>query len=316
VSYLFLGALSVLASHLAVATALSLVVAALWPALARRLARLAPSRRATTLFALGVLPACGGLVVAIGLVVPAWLVHEPRHTAEAPRVFLMLAAGASAVLGLIRIGPGLRDHLVTARAVARWSCSVRPLPGMPLPAVRITHDFPVAVLAGIRHPRLLVADQVVEALTDEELKAVAAHELGHVAARDNLKSLLLRVTPDPLALTGPGRDIRRAWEAAAELAADRHACSRTTPLTLASALLRVAVLVPRGRRVELAAFHRDDLLSERVRSLVGSAGERAGRERPNSWPLAVTAVALAVVVALAVSGLSTVHRLLESIVHL
>ena len=62
---IMLGTVVILASYLAIATALSLLAAGLWPALAPRLARLAPRARAASLFGLGALPSLGGLVLAL-----------------------------------------------------------------------------------------------------------------------------------------------------------------------------------------------------------------------------------------------------------
>jgi Zn-dependent protease with chaperone function len=262
-----------------------------------------------------VLPSFGGLATALGLALPAWLVYEPRNTGETPGAVLILGAAVGAALVLSRAWAGLRDQIVTRRMLAGGTRSGRRLPDLGLPALRIAHDFPVAAVAGVFRPRLVIADRVVDSLTSEELEAVGAHESGHLVARDNLRSLVLRVSPDPLALTAAGREIRRAWEDAAEAAADRYACSRVAPLVLARALVKVAGLVPAGRRLDLtaAAFHRDRALTRRVTALIAAA--ESGLERPpRRLPFALVVTAVAVPSAAAVPLLPAVHRVLEAVV--
>jgi beta-lactamase regulating signal transducer with metallopeptidase domain len=102
-------------------------------------------------------------------------------------------------------------------------------------------------------PRLFIASKVLEALTKEELTAAIAHERGHLLARDNLKRLSLRACRDLLMLVPLGRSLDRAWAQAAEAAADEHA-AREDPeraLNLASALIKVAKMVPTRERAEV-----------------------------------------------------------------
>ena len=300
-SFAVLGLALLLAVHLVVSTSLSLLVAlAVRWVEARPLG--SPARRASALVLLGLLPALGGLAVALGLALPAWLVHEPRGNGETPGPVLVALAAAGAALVLVRTGGALRDQWRTSCLVRRWSAAGRPLAGLPLPATRFAHEFPVAAIVGVVRYRLFVAERLVRALSPKELDGVVAHEAAHRTARDNLKRLLLRASPDLLAFSGPGARLRQAFEEAAEREADDRACARVSPLVLARALLRVAALVPPGQglAVALVAFHRDGSLSARVRGL-GAA------------------LAVAVLSALVVAGsvsLPLVHGLLELLVHL
>ena len=101
-------------------------------------------------------------------------------------------------------------------------------------------------LVGVLRPRLLVTRGLVAALTDEELAASIAHEVGHSRARDNLKRLLMRAAPDLLTATPAARAIERRWASAAEHRADRMAAddSPVARCALASALVKVARLTP------------------------------------------------------------------------
>ena len=325
-SFAALGLALLLAVHLLVSTVLSLLVGLALPWVAPR-AGGAPSRRAATLLFLGLLPSLGGLVAALGLALPAWIVHEPRGSAETAGPVLVALAAAGAGLVLARADAALLELWRTSQLARRWSAGGRPVAGLALPATRFAHEFPVAAVVGLRRGRLFLADGLLGALSPEELDGVVAHEAAHCAARDNLKRLLLRASPDLLALSGSGARLRQACEEAAEREADDHACARVSPLVLARALLRVAALVPPGQGLDVAlvAFHRDGSLSARVRGLV-AAHERAVASapgpgqapRPRKLGLGA-AFGVAVLSALVVAGslsLPLVHGLLEALVHL
>ena len=325
-SFAALGLALLLAVHLLVSTVLSLLVGLALPWVAPR-AGGPPARGAATLLFLGLLPSLGGLVAALGLALPAWIVHEPRGSGEAAGPVLVALATAGAALGLVRAGAALLDLWRTSRLARRWSAAGRPVAGLPLPATRFAHEFPVAAVVGLRRGRLFLADGLMRALSPEELDGVVAHEAAHCAARDNLKRLLLRASPDLLAWSGPGARLRQAFDEAAEREADDRACARVSPLVLAGALLRVAALVPPGPGLDaaLVAFHRDGSLSERVRGLV-AAHERTAASMPGPGQAARpmkrvlgAALAGAVLSGVVVAGswsLPLVHGLLEFLVHL
>jgi Zn-dependent protease with chaperone function len=183
----------------------------------------------------------------------------------------------------------------------------------------------VAAVFGLVRGRLFLADRLLIALSPEELEGVVAHEVAHRAARDNLKRLLLRASPDVLALTGLGARLRQAFEDAAEAAADRRACARVSPLVLARTLLKVASLVPPGQRLDaaVAALHRDGALSSRVRALVavhdqadGPAAAPADHSVGRVPDTALALAALAALIAIGALSLRPVHGLLEVFVHL
>ena len=325
-SFAALGLTLLLAVHLLVSTVLSLLVGLALPWVAPR-AGGTPPRRASTLLFLGLLPSLGGLVAALGLALPAWIVHEPRGSAETAGPVLVALAAAGAALVLARAGAALLDLWRTSRLARRWSDGGRPVTGLPLPATRFAHEFPVAAVVGLRRGRLFLADGLVRALSPGELDGVVAHEAAHRAARDNLKRLLLRASPDLLALSGPGARLRQAFEEAAEREADARACARVSPLVLARALLKVAALVPPGRGLDaaLVAFHRDGSLSARVQSLVaahertfasGASPGQAHRPVKRGLGAALTVTVLSALVVAGSLSLPLVHGLLESLVHL
>ena len=320
-SFALLGLAVAFALYLVGSCGLALVVGLAFPALDRAAQRLRPRLRAFVLFGLGLLPALGGASLSLGLVLPAWLAHEPRDGDERAGPVLLLLAGAGVLLVVLRLGAALRDHLRTERTVREWTAAGQPLPGLPLAATHFPHAFPVAALSGFVRPRLLLADHLLLALQPDELEAVVAHELSHLDARDNLKRLLLRAAPDPLAFFAAGACLRRAFEEAAEAAADASAARRVSPLCLAQALVKAAALVPPGQRLEMsaAALHRDGSLEARVRALLEAHDHEAPPDPCGLGSVggaSLLAVAALFLLVVGSSALPAVHLVLEGLVHL
>lgn len=322
-SELALGLAVCLAVHATVASAASLaVVAAASRPLARRLAAQAPVRRARTLFGLALLPAGLGIAATLGVALPAWILHEPRGGAEPAGPVLLALAALGIVLLVGRPAAAALEAWRTARLVRRWRAEGREMPGLPLPATRVELPGPLAALAGLLRPRLLLSRTLVEALEPGELEAVVEHERAHAAARENLRQWLLRASPDPLALFPAGRRLRTEYEQAAERAADEAACARVPPLRLARALLKTASLAQGAPPLAVAAasLHREGAVADRVRALV-VAHERGPDPVPGAGSrrgqILLAAAALAALAAApGVPGLARVHAALEALVHL
>lgn len=273
------------------------------------------ARTARRLFARRVLPALAGFVVAGGLTLPGFLLIEPRDVDErAGLAFCVFAvAGALAIVQALRRGTA--DWWATRRLRRGWLREAQPLElAAPVPAYRIRHPFPVVSVVGIVRPRLFVAEQVIEHLSPAELRAVVAHEAGHVAAADNLKRLLVRLAP-ALPWSGAARALEERWEQAAEEAADEHAGAA---LDLATALVKTARLAPAGSRIEMpvATFHRGSPLARRVSRLTRAAGSAPVPSRPPRRRAAGLAVGAAAVLAVWPQSLPLVHRVVEALVHL
>jgi Zn-dependent protease with chaperone function len=322
VRFWLLGLAVVLAVHALATSAASLLVASRYGGARGFLAALPPAERARRLLLAALFPLAVGFACD-ALVATAWLVYEPRETRETPGLALVVLAAASLALIAVRAGGGVRDALRTHRLVAFFRREGRELDGLALPASRAAYGFPVAALAGLWRPRLLLAEGVLGALRPEELDAVVAHELAHAAARDNLKRLLLRVSPDPLALTALGRRLRAEFLEASETAADAYACARVAPTALARALVKVARLVPPSGRLDLAlaSLHHEGSLAGRVRALVAAApvpppGGEAAEPRARAPQRMAIGFLVAAGVASAVAALAVVHQGLERLVQL
>jgi Peptidase family M48 len=323
--YGLLGVSLGFAAFLAVGGLTSLALAA---ARLRRGDSLSPADaggQARSLFALRLLPAAAGLVFAAGFYAPAYLLLEPRDTGETLSPGLVLVVVAAAVLLLTGLRRGLNAWVDGQRLAAAWMRGARPLrlPGFALPAYRIAHPFPVVAVVGWLRPRLFVAERVLAGLTGEELAAVLAHEEGHLYARDNLKGLLLRCCPDPLALLPLGERLCRAWAEAAEAAADEHAARAGSPraVALAGAPVKVARTAPPGQRASLpaTAFHDGAGIAGRVKRLLDRTEKEQGAAPTRRSPHALSALAFAPVLALAATSpmvLRAVHALTEAALRL
>jgi hypothetical protein len=238
-------------------------------AIERRTAR----TRAHVLFALRAFPFLAGLLamVAVGT---AFLRYEPRNTTEEPGVLLLL--GAAAALGCCvgaagRLLHAARQTALCSRVVARVGERID-LAGFPAPVYRVHAGFPVAAVSGALRPKLILSSSVLDGCPADELRAILRHERAHVQRRDNLVRLVMLGLPDPLGLMRAGDDILRAWQDAAEEAADEDAGmgSEEARSSLAAALVRVAKMAggpPPGWMPALALFD-GDRLERRVRRLL------------------------------------------------
>jgi beta-lactamase regulating signal transducer with metallopeptidase domain len=149
---------------------------------------------------------------------------------------------------------------------------------------------------------------------------VVAHEAGHLAARDNLKGLLMAFSMDLLAWSGPGLELE--WRAASEAAADQAATSDARAprgLLLASALVKVARLAPSSARLAwpVPALHDGEELAARVRRLLrwSSASSEAAAPAASPFPhVTAGAALLAFAAAFLPAGLRIVHSALEILV--
>jgi Zn-dependent protease with chaperone function len=275
----------------------------------RRLAGRSPADRASALFRACIGPAAIASASALGVVLPLFLSFEPRGTQERIPVTLLLMSAAGAGLLFWSACRALRAILATRALSRSWRISGRRVTGFDvgLPVLSVADVFPTVAVVGIRRPVLVVAEQVLRECPSEEVRAMISHECAHVAARDNLKRLLLRacaVLPLPLV---------REWEQATEEAADA-ATVRDEPsraLCLAQALVHVARLAP-AATVELSAsaFYRGGSIEARVRRLLddSSAVPSVSRRR------GVVYFASALAGLLVIVSAPAIHQVMEVLV--
>lgn len=127
-------------------------------------------------------------------------------------------------------------------------------------------------------PAVYVASELPEALDEQQLAAVLAHEAAHVARRDPFRLSVLRFFACVLFYIPALRRLADDAADEAEIAADDHAAS-STPVVLASAILVIASVWGRdeadasGARLQasgaVVGFQHLGLLQRRIRRLLG-----------------------------------------------
>ena len=210
-----------------------------------------PTGRAGFWFALRLLPASSALVFVGALFLPSYWKYEPRDAVEGVDITLAALACAGTAILVWAGARGASAWWQASRRVRLWMRSARVLASAasgaaPIPAFEIDGPAPTMSLAGIARPRLFITRALLNTLTDEELEASVAHEVGHWRARDNVKRLAMRSAPDLLSLTPAARRIERWWVSAAEHSADRvgGGVNPAARCALASALVKAARLMP------------------------------------------------------------------------
>ncbi len=255
--YRLLGISLALAAFFSINALASLLTAVLWRGLRRPARHWPPALESRVVFLLRFLPAVLALGCVLALLVPAYTTHEPRNTDEVVSAKLVALALVSATGLAVALWRALATWVVTRRLVTDWLRRAEPirLESLSIPAYRLAHSFPLIAVVGAIRPRLFVAEQIFHSLTREEITAVLAHEQGHVVTRDNFNRGLLRVCGNLLTVLPCGRLLDRAWAETSEIAADEYAArsGASTALDLASALIKIARLVPENERPAIAA---------------------------------------------------------------
>jgi hypothetical protein len=206
------------------------------------------------LLVLRLFPVVGALLVAVTIVLPAFLCWEPHRDREAAGpLLLVLAAFALLTLGH-GICRGWRAWAEARSLLRQCGCAHRWVAenGQSVQIVDVADPI-VAVIGGWR-PQVIAAECIIAACSRDEFRQVVAHEAAHVFARDNLKLLLLLACPDVLGWTALGGALSERWRTEAEFAADQRATGEDPHkrIALASALIKVARLFDTRQRARHA----------------------------------------------------------------
>jgi beta-lactamase regulating signal transducer with metallopeptidase domain len=110
-----------------------------------------------------------------------------------------IGVGLAIWRGFVR---GLR--LVAAQRLARNSTRIE-LEAISVPTFVLQHSFPIIAVVGAIRPRLFIANHVLESLSHGRARGGVAHECGHLAAHDNFKRSVMRVSRAALLLIPCGR---------------------------------------------------------------------------------------------------------------
>jgi hypothetical protein len=313
--YYFLLIVLTLATFSGVVATGALLVQLLWPRLSARFDGMLPPARGRALLMLRAFPVFAASLAAL-FCAASFVAFEPIRTLERPGVILVAAALGAVCLGLLALMKTGRAwaRSITCSRLARHCGRLGP-DGESIMVV--DSPYPLAAVTGVFRPRLILSDALITACTVDELGAIFAHEAAHVNRADNLSRGLMLLLPDPMWFLRAGREIERAWSAAAEEAADDAAGAGIAErrVALASALVRVAALArtpPPGWMPDLAFFQGDNL-ERRVRRLLGP-----GTPDPLSFdPLGPCAlVALVLTLGCAAFQAAAFHGLMESAIRI
>ena len=260
------------------------------------------------------LPAAGSAALVLTVILPAFLLYEPRHAHEEPGPLLVI----SAIFALLLLADGIRRGWRAGRATRALLQDARPHHSRPasqgseVTVVNVAQ--PLVGVVGSWRQRIIAARSVAAACDREEFRQILAHEAAHMDARDNLKLLMLLAMPDPLAWLPTGSALREHWRAATELEADERA-SGSDPrkrLALASALIKVARLSIASSRSGGGSSRitaKSGGLEHRVRRLLAPAPAMY-----RSFPGRRLLTYALLVPLLAMPLYSSVHRLIEVLV--
>jgi len=334
--YEFLGIALVLALLLTINATATMVAAGfghlckplLWTCSART--------RAAILFVMRIGPPVIAIVAIAAFLIPSYLKYEPHNTNEFVTWKLVALAALSAIGVSLAAWRGFRSWFATRSLLRDWLSSSKriELEGIRVPTFVLSHSFPIIAVVGAIRPRLFIATHVLELLSQEELAAAIAHEYGHLAAGDNFKRSVMRISRAALLIIPCGRSLDRAWSEASESAADEHAAQQSSfvALNLASALVRIARMIPKGHRPVIPAavsalvspfIGGDDSpgVKDRVRRLVELAStdprqlvSNASVVRFLPWLVLALIVVVGVTIESRPQVLASVHAFVENVV--
>jgi Zn-dependent protease with chaperone function len=263
------------------------------------------------LFLHAIAPTVAPAVIAFGLLLPSFLMHEQARDEEWTGLLLPSLA-LCGVVRLIQIAVrGVRALHTSQSLVRTWRQHATPLAGecWGARASRIDVGFPVVAVAGFFRPHVFVDRRVLEACSDAELEAIAAHERSHISSYDNLRRLIVT------ACAGYSSKWATAWRVAAEWTADERAVrSEQGAVDLARALLRLARLAPAPSLpvAAISTIHDGGSLATRVQRLLElSPGEWKTRR---TWPAALAAATIGPLVFTATPLPAVLHAGLEVLV--
>ncbi len=247
----------ILALLLVLNAAISISASVLWRFAAKQTRDWTAQNRARFIFALRVFPFASALVFALAFLLPAYLLFEPHSSNETvgfKLAFLSIVSATGVGFAFYKV---FRTRRATRNLVADWMKYAEPIrvEGVSIPVYKIKHSFPVIAVVGAFRPRMFVAGQIFESLNDAEFQAAARHEAGHLVARDNLKRTIMRTCRD-LLIFPFGQKLDRAWAENIEAGADEYAAQnggKQTALNLASALIKIARIIPDGAKPSMPA---------------------------------------------------------------
>jgi Zn-dependent protease with chaperone function len=282
--------------------------------------RLRPGLAARLLLMLRLLPAALGVLVVAGICIPSYLWLEPQLNGEEIGPSCLAAAILGASLWIVSASRGLRGAMRASRHTRDCMRLGRPagLTGSRLPIRVLDTQTPLFALVGVFRSGVVVSDVVVKGLTTAQLAVALRHEEAHQNARDNLKRLVLLLTPGLLPGFQGFQELERVWARFIEWSADDEAVAgdNQRSLSLAAALVRTARLGGSAVSPLTASFMSDcGDVSARVDRLLSPA---RAVPLPDGRPVMVAAVAALVgglITCMHPATLAYAYRIIEEVIH-
>jgi Peptidase family M48 len=255
-------------------------------------------------------------MLVAGLCVPSYLWLEPAGASEDIGAWCLGAALLGVSIWGISLTRGVRALVGSFRYIRHFQKAGRGSASVWI----VENAAPLLGLAGILRPRLVMSRALISALTKDELEAAIRHERAHGVSRDNLKRLLILLSPNVFPFVHGFRTLERGWAKFTEWSADDYAVAGNSErsLSLASALVRVARMNPAPQSSVLVASLLADGgdLSARVDRLLCLAEAKPTEVRriPIFAVGGMVAIIAVIGVALEPETFQSVHRLLEYLV--
>jgi beta-lactamase regulating signal transducer with metallopeptidase domain len=195
------------------------------------------------LFGLRMAPLFVAMVATLALAMPSFLMLEPRTPEEDTSLASLFLAACGIVViaaGIWRVAEAL---WWVSETIARWATASTDvasvnlqLPGRPVSVKRTSVASPPLTTAGILKPVVWISSQTESILSGGELSCALRHEVAHVRRHDNLRKMILLLSP----MAGMA-ELESAWREATEMAADDAAVSsESEALDLATAVIKLS----------------------------------------------------------------------------
>lgn len=288
-----------------------------------------PRQAARFLLAARLLPVGLSSFAVLGLCVPSYLWLEPGATTEQVGLASIVAAFLGIYLAAHSLFRALRAVVGTrkfTRACLKIGREQRLSAGSSSVLV-VEGEAPILAMAGVIRPRLVMSQCVLSSLPDDQLEVAIRHERAHLTSADNLKRLLILLSPEIFPFVHAFSPLEHAWRKISEWAADDSAvlADPLCSLSLAAALIRVARMGASPRMSSLctalilggsATAERD--LADRVNRLLHPAPAQTAPLKlagALTGSVAITLFGIVTFVAIRPSTLHSVHQMLEYLIH-
>jgi Zn-dependent protease with chaperone function len=155
-----------------------------------------------------------------------------------------------------------------------------------------------AFAVGVKRPKILISEDLIEALEEQELAAILAHEVSHIHSRDVSVVFAAGLLRDMIAWNPVAHVAYRRLTSDREIEADRRAAAMTgSPLAVASGLLKMYEIVkgrrPCAGRMALAFLRPGGRIARRVSHLLDVADGRVTVRNAGRFPYVLAAFLVA-----------------------